>query len=79
LFTQIILVVNRIILYEEDKNALYIYTRLKLIYIKNNSIDIGKYCISNIIREGIHVTFFIPKLTSTRRKNDSVDYNGNGG
>jgi hypothetical protein len=46
---------------------------------KNNSIDIGKYCISNIITEGIHVTFFISKLTSTRRKNDSVDYNGNGG
>jgi hypothetical protein len=45
-------------------------------YEKNNSIDIGKYCISNIITEGIHVTFFILKLTSTRRKNDSVDYNG---
>jgi hypothetical protein len=43
---------------------------------KNNSIDIGKYYISNIITEGIHVTFFILKLTSTRRKNDSVDYNG---
>jgi hypothetical protein len=68
-----------ILLYEEDKNALYICTRLKLIYEKNNSIDIGKYCISNIITEGIHVTFFIPKLTSTRRKNDSVDYNGNDG
>jgi hypothetical protein len=40
---------------------------------KNNSIDIGKYCISNIITEGIHVTFFI------QGKNDSVDYNGNGG
>jgi hypothetical protein len=47
-------------LYEEDKNALYICTRLKLIYEKKNSIDIGKYCISNIITEGIHVTFFIP-------------------
>ena len=46
---------------------------------KNNSIDIGKYYISNIITEDIHVTFFISKLTSTRRKNDSVDYNGNGG
>jgi hypothetical protein len=45
-------------------------------YEKNNSIDIDKYCISNIITEGIHVTFFILKLTSTRRKNDSVDYNG---
>jgi hypothetical protein len=67
-------------LYEEDKNALYICTRLKLIYEKkNNSIDIGKYCISNIITEDIHVTFFISKLTSTRCKNDSVDYNGNGG
>jgi hypothetical protein len=68
-----------ILLYEEDKNALYICTRLKLMYEKKNSIDIGKYCISNIITEGIHVTFFIPKLTSTRRKTDSVDYNGNGG
>lgn len=47
--------------------------------MKKKSIDIGKYCISNIITQGIHVTLFIPKLTSTRRKNDSVDYNDNGG
>jgi hypothetical protein len=67
-----------ILLYEKDKNALYICTRLKLIYEKK-SIDIDKYCISNIITEDIHITFFIPKLTSTRRKNDSVDYTGNGG
>jgi hypothetical protein len=47
--------------------------------MKKKSIDIGKYCIGNIITEGIHVTFFILKLTSTMRKNDSVDYNGNDG
>jgi hypothetical protein len=47
--------------------------------MEKKSIDIGKYCISNIITEGIHVTFFIPKLTSTRRKTDSVDYNDNDG